>query len=52
MKTSDIAKSLIATAVEKIDIDRPDWTFVASRLYLYDLYHVVGKNLGTGKGEP
>ena len=52
MNTSDIAKSLIATAVEKIDIDRPDWTFVASRLYLYDLYHVVGKNLGTGKGEP
>ena len=52
MKTSDIAKSLIATAVEKIDIDRPDWTLVASRLYLYDLYHVVGKNLGTGKGEP
>lgn len=52
MNTSDIAKSLIATAVEKIDIDRPDWAFVASRLYLYDLYHVVGKNLGTGKGEP
>ncbi|WP_457602827.1 ribonucleoside-diphosphate reductase subunit alpha, partial [Nitratifractor sp.] len=29
------------TAVDKIDIDRPNWTFVAARLFLYDLYHKV-----------
>jgi len=34
---------LIKTAVEKIDIDVPNWTYVASRLFLYDLYHRAGK---------
>ena len=37
--TEEIQQTLIKTAVDKIDIDRPDWTFVASRLFLYDLYH-------------
>ena len=37
--TEEIQKTLIKTAVDKIDIDRPDWTFVAARLFLYDLYH-------------
>jgi len=41
IKTSDIQLLLIKTAVDKIDIDRPDWTFVAARLSLYDLYHKV-----------
>lgn len=39
--SDEIQKTLIKTAVDKIDIDRPNWTFVASRLFLYDLYHKV-----------
>ena len=39
--TEEIQQTLIKTAVEKIDIDRPNWTFVAARLFLYDLYHRV-----------
>jgi len=37
--TEEIQQTLIKTAVDKIDIDRPHWTFVASRLFLYDIYH-------------
>ncbi|ANE36595.1 aerobic ribonucleoside-diphosphate reductase Ia, B1 protein subunit NrdA [Campylobacter iguaniorum] len=37
--TEEIQQTLIKTAVEKIDIDRPNWTYVAARLFLYDLYH-------------
>ena len=37
----EIQQTLIKTAVDKIDIDAPNWTFVASRLFLYDLYHRV-----------
>jgi ribonucleoside-diphosphate reductase alpha chain len=51
MSTTDIAKTLIQTAVNKIDIDRPDWTFVAARLFLFDLYHRVGRNLNLEKGQ-
>ena len=43
MSSADIQDTLIKTAVEKIDIDAPNWTFVASRLFLFDLYHKVGK---------
>ncbi|MGB2552348.1 ribonucleoside-diphosphate reductase subunit alpha [Campylobacter sp. MOP51] len=39
--TEEIQQTLIKTAVDKIDIDRPNWTFVAARLFLYDLYHKV-----------
>jgi len=39
--SEDIQKTLIKTAVDKIDVDRPDWTFVAARLFLYDMYHKV-----------
>lgn len=52
MKSSDIQSALIGTAVQKIDIDTPNYTFVAARLFLYDLYHNVGKVLGTEKGNP
>ena len=47
----NLQNTLIKTAVDKIDIDRPNWTFVASRLFLYDLYHKVGKKIGNKKGE-
>ena len=36
MSSADIQDTLIKTAVEKIDIDAPNWTFVASRLFLFD----------------
>lgn len=39
--TEEIQKTLIKTAVDKIDIDCPNWTFVAARLFLYDLYKKV-----------
>ncbi len=39
--SEEIQQTLIRTAVDKIDIDRPDWTFVAARLFLYDIYHKV-----------
>ncbi len=39
--SEEIQQTLIKTAVEKIDVDRPNWTFVAARLFLYDLYHKV-----------
>jgi ribonucleoside-diphosphate reductase alpha chain len=44
--TSEIQKTLIKTAVDKIDVDQPNWTFVASRLFLYDLYHTVNHHTG------
>ncbi|WP_294950946.1 ribonucleoside-diphosphate reductase subunit alpha [Sulfurovum sp.] len=37
--SEEIQTTLIKTAVDKIDIDRPNWTFVAARLFLYDIYH-------------
>ncbi len=39
--SEEIQTTLIKTAVDKIDIDRPDWTFVAARLFIYDFYHKV-----------
>ncbi|WP_458701667.1 ribonucleoside-diphosphate reductase subunit alpha [Sulfurospirillum sp. 1307] len=44
--TKEIQATLIKTAVDKIDIDRPNWTFVAARLFLYDLYHRVNQYSG------
>jgi len=41
ISSEEIQTTLIKTAVDKIDIDRPNWTFVAARLFLYDLYHKV-----------
>jgi len=52
MSSSDIQDALIKTAVEKIDIDVPNWTFAASRLFLFDLYHRVGKVTHGIKGKP
>ncbi len=47
--TEEIQMTLVKTAVDKIDVDRPDWTFVAARLFLYDLYHKVNHFTGYGK---
>jgi ribonucleoside-diphosphate reductase alpha chain len=51
MSSADIQDALIKTAVEKIDIDAPNWTFVAARLFLFDLYHKVGKVTHGIKGQ-
>jgi ribonucleoside-diphosphate reductase alpha chain len=52
MSSHDIQDALIKTAIEKIDIDVPNWTFVAARLFLFDLYHRVGKATHAVKGRP
>ena len=39
--SKEIQQTLIKTAVDKIDIDSPNWTFVASRLFMFNLYHQV-----------
>ena len=52
MSSADIQDALIKTAVEKIDIDVPSWTYAAARLFLFDLYHRVGKATHGIKGEP
>lgn len=46
ISTEEIQITLIKTAVDKIDIDTPNWTYVAARLFLYDLYHKVSKFTG------
>ncbi|SFV51178.1 Ribonucleotide reductase of class Ia (aerobic), alpha subunit [hydrothermal vent metagenome] len=44
--TKEIQETLIKTAVDKIDIDAPNWTFVAARLFLFNLYHQVNGYTG------
>ena len=39
--SKEIQQTLIKTAVDKIDIDAPNWTFVAARLFMFNLYHQV-----------
>jgi len=46
ISTAEIQQTLIKTAVDKIDVDQPNWTYVASRLFLYDLYHNVNGYTG------
>ncbi|MFW5990005.1 MAG: ribonucleoside-diphosphate reductase subunit alpha [Campylobacterales bacterium] len=46
ISTEDIQQTLIKTAVDKIDVDVPNWTFVAARLFLFDLYHKVNHFTG------
>jgi ribonucleoside-diphosphate reductase alpha chain len=50
MTSTQIQDELIKTAIDKINLDSQNWTFVASRLFLYDLYHRVGKNTHGTKG--
>ena len=52
IKTSDIQNILIKTALNLVDVDRPNWTYVAARLKLYDLYHVIKRNYNkAGNGD-
>ncbi|MBX6360531.1 MAG: ribonucleoside-diphosphate reductase subunit alpha [Acidobacterium ailaaui] len=43
-KASQITKLLELTALENIDMGRPDWTFIAARIYLRYLYKQAAKN--------
>jgi len=52
ISTEEIQQTLIKTAVDKVDIDRPNWNFVAARLFLNDIYHKVGKLFHGKKGNP
>ena len=52
MSSANIQDALIKTAVNKIDIDVPNWTFVAARLFTFDLYHRVGIATSGSKGSP
>lgn len=47
IKTEDIQKTLIKTAVDKIDIDRPAWTHVAARLHHYDMLARIKRYFGS-----
>jgi len=44
--SQEIQQTLIKTAVDKIDIDAPNWTFVAARLFMFNLYHQVNSFTG------
>lgn len=47
IKTKTIQNLIIKTAVDKIDVDSPNWTFVASRLFKASLNGDINKLLGT-----
>lgn len=50
--TREIQDLLIKTAERLIDVDRPDYTYVAARLKLYDLYHSIKHTYGVpGNGD-
>ncbi len=45
-------KSLILSAVERISASEPEWTYVASRVYLYELYRLASKRRGVQNNSP
>ena len=44
MKTSDITKMLIKSAIDLISVENTSWQFVAGRLALIDLYKEASNN--------
>jgi len=44
--SKEIQEGLIKTALYKVDVDAPNWTYVAARLKLYDMYHEVKHSYG------
>lgn len=50
--TKDIQTSIIKTSVDMIDIDTPNYTYVAAKAFLDEQYHVVGNLLNGAKGVP
>jgi len=49
IQTTEIQTALIMTALNKVDVDRSKWTYVAARLKLYDMYHTI-KSIYDRKG--
>ena len=49
MPTEDVQKVFILAALTMNDIDAPNWTYVAARLNLYDLYHKIKREYGVPK---
>src|SRR5690625_6621521 len=43
-RMEQITEILVKTALENIDEANPDWTYVASRVYLADLYRQATSN--------
>ncbi len=52
MTTLEINQKLIDIVADKIDIDTPNYTFVAARIKLNDMYHEAGHVFGSKKGNP
>jgi len=50
--TKEIQETITQTAVDKIDVDSPNWTFFAARSFLKEKYHEVGKLYNGKKGHP
>ncbi len=48
--TEELQQAIIKTAVDKISEPKPNWTYVAARLFLDSMYHKVGKLYGSTKG--
>ncbi len=44
MKTSDIVKMMVKSAIDLISVENTSWQFIAGRLTMVDLYKQAGKN--------
>lgn len=51
MKSSEIQHLLIKSALGLVDVDKPDYVFVAGRLKLYDIYHQVKRTYSKSKSK-
>ena len=47
--TKEISNALVRTAVSKITIERSNWSYVAGRLLIYNVYHEVKLAYGKSK---
>jgi len=41
MSTEDVQNLLIKSALDLVDVDKPDATYAAARLHMYDMYHRI-----------
>lgn len=49
LNQSDLNENAMFYALNSISIDEPEWTYVAARLYLQDLYNEAAQNRGNNK---
>lgn len=50
--TDEIQQTIIKTAAEMIDVDTPNYTYVAARAFLSNIYHIVGRLFKGDKSGP